>query len=156
MTEDIDSGPRNITLEAKLTQQSKERGLILPSYSREGDAGLDLRSVEELVIKSKERALVATGVQIAIPPGFVGLIRDRSGLAARFGIHTMAGVVDSNYRGEVKVVLLNTGDRDYPININDRIAQLIILPVAKVKIKKTESLSETNREDAGWGSSGKK
>lgn len=145
-----------ITLEVKLTNQAKERGLILPSYSREGDAGIDLRSVESLVIKPKGRALVGTGIQVAIPPGFMGLVRDRSGLAAEFGIHTMAGVVDSNYRGEVKVVLLNTGDQDYSIGINDRIAQLVILPVATAKIEETESLSRTNREDAGWGSTGKK
>ncbi len=145
----------DITLEVKQTEQAREAGLILPSYSREGDAGIDLRSVESLVIRPKARALVGAGLHVAIPAGFVGLIRDRSGLASQFGIHTMAGVVDSNYRGEVKVVLLNTGEQDYTVNINDRIAQLVILPVANAKIEGVESLSKTVRDEAGWGSTGR-
>lgn len=146
----------NIILEVKQTEQAGRVGLILPTYARDGDAGIDLRSVEKLMIRPKARALVGTGLHIAIPTGFMGLLKDRSGLASRFGIHTMAGVVDSNYRGEVKVVLLNTGGKDYIVNINDRIAQLIILPVASVKVEEVENLTKTERNEAGWGSTGKK
>jgi len=146
----------NITLEIRQTEQARQAGLTLPTYSREGDAGIDLRSVETLVIRPKARVTVGTGLHVAIPSGFMGLIRDRSGLASQFGIHTLAGVVDSNYRGEVKVVLLNTGDEDYIVNVNDRIAQLVILPVANAKIEQVESLSRTERNEAGWGSTGKR
>lgn len=144
-----------VKIQIRLTDLAKQKGLIIPSYARAGDAGIDLRSVSNLTIKPKQRSLVKTGIHMAIPPGLVGLIRDRSGLAHSYGIHVMAGVIDANYRGEIGVVLLNTGDQNYSIQINDRIAQLIILPVAVVEIEEVETLNNTNRAEGGWGSTGK-
>jgi dUTP pyrophosphatase len=143
-----------IKLEVKQTEEAKKRGIALPSYTQEGDAGIDLRSSQDLTIKPGERATVKTGIKVSIPPGFLGLIKDRSGLASGKGIHTLAGIIDANYRGEIRVVLLNTGKEDFRIQGNERIAQLLIIPVAKVDLKEVEELSKTERNEAGWGSTG--
>ena len=143
-----------IKLEVRQTEQAKKRGVTVPSYAKEGDAGIDLRSCEDLTIEPGKRAIVKTGIKIAIPPNFLGLIKDRSGLASRKGIHTLAGVIDANYRGEISVVLLNTGKEDFRIRTNERIAQLLIIPAAKVDLEEVEELSKTERDEAGWGSTG--
>jgi len=122
----------------------------------DGDAGVDLTSVEDLTLKAGERALVATGIAIAIPRGYGGFVQPRSGLAAKYGITltNAPGLIDSNYRGEIKIIVQNTGDSAFAIKTGDRIAQLVIMPVEKPEFTPVEELPETNRGDGGFGSSG--
>jgi len=143
-----------IKLKVERIKKAKNNKALLPSYTHEGDAGLDLRAAEDTLLKSGQRKLVPTGIKVAIPPGYVGLIKDRSGLAAKSGIHTLAGVVDSGYRGEVGVVLYNTSEKDFSVAGGERIAQLLIMPVAKVEVEETD-LDTTQRGEKGWGSSGR-
>jgi len=100
---------------------------IVPFKSRKGDAGLDLSSLKNYSIKPSEKILIETGICLEIPDGFVGLIWDRSGLAVKHSLHCLAGVIDSNYRGEIKVVLINLGNKTYEIKKGDRVAQLLII-----------------------------
>lgn len=129
---------------------------VAPSYAHEGDAGMDLFSKEEIVLKPGERKVIGTGIAMAIPIGHVGLIWDKSGLAAKYGLKTMAGVVDSGYRGEVGVVLHNLSDKEYLVEKNSKIAQMLIQPVHSNQVIEVEDLDETARGDGGWGSTGLK
>lgn len=136
-----------------------DREVEIPSYTRENDAAFDLRSSEELVLKAGERRTVKTGIKMAIPDGHVGLIWDRSGHAHKHGIHCLAGVIDSEYRGEVGVVMKNLGDSDFAIEKNMRIAQMLIQPVVTaslVAVDSEEELGDTNRGAGSFGSSGNK
>jgi len=133
-----------------------DKSVNLPSYAHEGDAGMDLYSAEELVLKPGERRTVKTGIKMAIPKGYVGLVWDKSGIASNHGIKTMAGVVDSGYRGEVCVVLKNLGDNDFKIEKNSKIAQMLIQPVESRKIVEVKELDETARGAGAWGSTGLK
>ena len=126
----------------------------MPFYAHEGDAAFDLRAAEEYVLKPGQKIIVKTGLKMAIPSGHVGLIWDRSGLAAKNGVHVLAGVVDSGYRGEVGVVLKNLGEDDIEITKNMRIAQMLIQPVVTAEIEETESLDESKRGEGGFGSTG--
>jgi dUTP pyrophosphatase len=128
-----------------------------PSYAHPGDAGFDLRSAADVLLPpGGGRALVPTGLRFAIPEGFVGLIWDRSGLAAREGIHCLAGVVDSGYRGEVKVVLVNLGPEPFAVERGMRIAQLLVQPVVRAELVRVESLENSRRGEGGFGSTGMK
>ena len=141
------------------------------SYSKEGDAAIDLRasgnfitdldnlSKKELTsdyyyLEPKERILIKTGIKVALPKGHYGHIKDRSGLAFKQGLHVLAGVIDENYREEIGIVLINLGNNAYKIMKNEKIAQMIIKEYKKVNITYVDELDETNRE-AGFGSSGK-
>jgi len=126
----------------------------LPRYSHKGDAGLDVFSALDCVLKAGEVRAVPTGIQMAIPKGFVGLIWDKSGLSLE-GVHRLAGVVDSGYRGEVKVVMANLQNKPFVIEKGMKIAQVLIQPVEKVEVLETEKLEETPRGQKGFGSSGK-
>ncbi len=122
-----------------------------------GDAGVDLRSVEHIVLKPQERAMVATGLAIALPEGYAGFVLPRSGLAAKHGISIVnaPGLIDSNYRGELKVVLVNTDpEESFSIEIGDRIAQLIVMPVPTISFEQVEELLDSQRGESGFGSSG--
>ena len=129
----------------------------LPTYAYEGDAGLDLRSAEDATLGPLERRLVSTGLAVAIPEGYAGFVQPRSGLALKEGL-SMAntpGLVDSHYRGELKVCAVNLDpDRELFISRGERIAQLVIQAVPSVKIVEAETLDETNRGAGGFGSSG--
>ena len=125
----------------------------LPDYATEGAAGADLRAAEALTLAPGARAAVATGISVEIPPGHVGLVWPRSGLAVRQGIDTLAGVIDSDYRGEVKVVLVNHGTEPVAIAAGDRIAQLLVQPVARVRFTRA-ALAPTGRGAGGFGSTG--
>ena len=130
---------------------------VVPEHAySDGDAGVDLASGETLTLREGERALVATGIAIAIPEGYGGFVQPRSGLAARHGITltNAPGLIDSNYRGEIKVILQNTGHADFEINAGDRIAQLVIMPVEHAEFVAVEELPETARNEGGFGSSG--
>ncbi|PJF38191.1 MAG: dUTP diphosphatase, partial [Phototrophicales bacterium] len=121
---------------------------ILPKYQREGDAALDIYADQSAVILPGKHAIISTGVAFALPPGHVGLIWDRGGMAANHVLHTMAGVVDENYRGELMIVMINLSDRAYQIEQGDRIAQMIIQPVVHVELEEADQLDETNRGEA--------
>lgn len=129
----------------------------LPSYAYEGDAGLDLRSAEDVVLKPFERRLVSTGLAIAIPDGYAGFVQPRSGLALREGL-SMAntpGLIDAHYRGELKVCAINLDpEREIHITKGERISQLVIQKVPRVSLMEVDSLDETDRGVGGFGSSG--
>ena len=127
----------------------------LPSYSTPNAAGLDLYAVESTVIEPKERATIPLGIAIAIPEGYYGRIAGRSGLASKLGIDVLGGVVDCDYRGEVKAVLYNTDKYPFQIVAGNRVAQMVIEKVATVMPEWAEELSDTARGTDGWGSSGK-
>jgi dUTP pyrophosphatase len=132
-------------------------GVPLPAYARQGDAGADLSAAEDVILGPGERALVRTGVAIALPAGYAAFVHPRSGLAARHGVTIVntPGTVDAGYRGEIKVTLLNT-DREQPVSFKrgDRIAQLIIQRVARAAFREVDELPGSARGDGGFGSTG--
>ena len=141
-----------MTLKLKVKKMTPDARL--PSYSHAGDAGMDLFSVVDEVIQPGDAKPIPTGIQMAIPPGRVGLIWDKSGISLR-GVHRLAGVVDSGYRGEVRVVMVNLGREPYVINKGMKIAQMLIQPVESVAVVETEELDETSRGEGGFGSTGR-
>jgi dUTP pyrophosphatase len=131
------------------------RGGSLPEYSSAGAAGADLRASEAVEIPPGTRAAVPTDVRLQIPPGHVGLVWPRSGLAVRHGIDTLAGVIDSDYRGEVRVVLVNHGEAPFRVAPGDRVAQLLIQRVERAAFVAVPTIEETSRGDGGFGSTGR-
>jgi dUTP pyrophosphatase len=138
----------------RLPFQMDAGGIEEPSYAHPGDAGFDLRAAAEHRIPAGGRAVVETGLRFAIPQGYVGLVWDRSGLAARHGIHCLAGVIDSGYRGEVKVVVQNLGEAEFVVERGMRIAQMLVQPVAAAELVRVESLENSSRGEGGFGSTG--
>lgn len=128
-----------------------------PSYAKAGDAGADLRSAVDLVVPAGERVLVPTGVGVALPLGYVGLVHPRSGLAAKSGVTVLnaPGTIDAGYRGEIQVILVNTSKQDFKIERGDRIAQLLVQRVEFAKFHRVSELPGTERGDSGFGSSGR-
>lgn len=129
---------------------------VLPAYAHPSDAGMDVRSVEELVIPAGKRALVHTGLVMALPPLYEAQVRPRSGLALKFGVTVLntPGTIDSGYRGEVGVILANFGDADFVIRKGDKIAQLVIAPVTQPEVCEIAEIDETDRGAGGFGSTG--
>jgi len=127
----------------------------LPEYASAGAAGADLRASEAVVIAPGERAAVATGVRLEIPAGHVGLVWPRSGLAVRHGIDTLAGVIDSDYRGELRVVLVNHGEQPFAIAAGDRVAQLLLQRVERARFVARAELLPSARGSGGFGSTGR-
>jgi dUTP pyrophosphatase len=132
-------------------------GLPLPAYATEGAAGMDVVAAETLMLAPGERCAVATGFAMAIPDGFEVQVRPRSGLALKHGITCLntPGTIDSDYRGEVKVILINLGQEPFEINRGDRIAQLVPAPVQRARLDEVVSLDETGRGLGGFGSTGR-
>ncbi|AFA48226.1 dUTP diphosphatase [Acetobacterium woodii] len=130
---------------------------VVPKYAHKGDAGMDLFSVEELLLKSGDSELIKTGISIELPENTEAQVRPRSGLALKHGITVLntPGTIDYEYRGEIGVILINHGKDDYQIQKGDRIAQLVVKPVLVVEIQEVTELSETTRSNSGFGSSGK-
>lgn len=129
----------------------------LPAYAHPGDAGADLVAAEAVRLAPGRRALVGTGVRIALPDGYVAFVVPRSGLAAKHGITIVnaPGTVDAGYRGEIKVSLLNTDlDEPYDVAVGDRIAQLIVMPVPRARFIPVDALPESVRGEGGFGSTG--
>lgn len=123
---------------------------------RLGDAGYDVYAVEEYVLMPMERALIETGLHLEIPLGYVGLVKDRSSVASA-GLHTMAGVIDASYRGEVKVLMINLSDAPYTVSTGQKIAQLIVMPIYAQSVDVVDTLddlTETARGAGGFGSTG--
>ena len=133
-------------------------GLPLPAYAHPGDAGADLRAAEEVVLPPGGRATVGTGLAVAVPDGYAAFVHPRSGLASRHGITLVnaPGTVDAGYRGEVKVVLLNTDPAEpFTVRRGDRIAQLVVQPVTRARFVDSDELPPTPRGDGGFGSTGR-
>jgi dUTP pyrophosphatase len=132
--------------------------LPLPSYATEGSAGMDLRAAVDVSqqLGPGERALIPTGLKLAIPPGFEGQVRMRSGLALNHGLAlpNAPGTIDSDYRGEVKVLVINLGDRPYTIERGARVAQLVIAPVQRVVVTPVDAVDTTERGAGGFGHTG--
>lgn len=131
--------------------------VTIPSYAYPGDAGMDLRAIEHVTLAPFERALVSTGLAVAIPEGYAGFVQPRSGLAIKQGVTVLntPGLIDSHYRGELKVALINLDPNNtFEVNSGDRIAQLVIQKVESVAWNVVDSLDETERGEGGFGSSG--
>ena len=128
----------------------------LPSYAHPSDAGMDVRSVDDLTIAPGKRALVHTGLVMLLPPMYEAQVRPRSGLALKSGVTVLntPGTIDSGYRGEVGVILANFGDADFPVKKGDKIAQIVIAPVTQPEIVETTEVDETDRGAGGFGSTG--
>ncbi|MDX1622459.1 MAG: dUTP diphosphatase [Gemmatimonadota bacterium] len=148
------SGARPIELPLRRVHDHE---LPLPSYATSGSAGLDLRAAVSARLQPGERTLVGTGFAIALPSGCEGQIRPRSGLAMEKGVTVLnaPGTIDADYRGEVKVLLVNLGDAPIEIEVGDRIAQLVVAPVGELRLVETEELPETVRGAGGFGSTGR-
>ncbi len=144
-------------IEIKLIRLPHGDGLPLPKYATEDAAGLDIASAEELTLEPGARHAFATGFAIEIPPGYEVQVRPRSGLAIRHGITCLntPGTIDSDYRGEVKVILINLGSEPFPVARGERIAQLVPAPVLRAQFSEETSLAETARGSGGFGSTGR-
>ena len=142
----------------KLKVQKIHNEAIIPNYAHQGDAGLDLYSVEEVKINPSETALITTGIKIELPPQTEAQVRPRSGLALKHGITVLntPGTIDEGYRGEVGVVLINHGKETFIVEKGMKIAQMVVKPVWYVEVDEVEELSETERAEGGFGSTGKR
>lgn len=131
-------------------------GLNKPSYQTEFSAGCDLVASEDVIIPSGEWRLVGTGLFLEIPCGFMGMVCPRSGLAAKHGITVLnaPGIIDADYRGEVKVILINHSSQEYSVKSGDRVAQIIFVPSPQAKLSQSEILGDTARGSGGFGSTG--
>lgn len=131
---------------------------VLPAYAHKSDAGMDVRSVADIVIPPGGRALVPTGLVAVIPPMHEIQVRPRSGLALKHGVTVLntPGTIDSGYRGEIGVILANFGDGDFQVAKGDKIAQLVFAPVAQPEIEETDDIDETDRGSGCFGSTGAK
>jgi dUTP pyrophosphatase len=143
---------RHELLQVKVKRLSD--GARLPAHATDWAAGADLCCAEAFTLQPGERRLVPSGMAIEIPPGYYGRVAPRSGLAVRHGIDTLAGIIDCDYRGELKVALINLGDQPVSLAAGDRIAQLIIERAARCNYIWSEELSETERGGGGFGSTG--
>ncbi|MFN7015997.1 MAG: dUTP diphosphatase [Fimbriimonadales bacterium] len=146
-------------LRVLITQEPDATDLPLPSYQTDGSAGVDLYAAvrEPVTLQPGERALIPTGIRIALPPGYEAQVRPRSGLAVRHGIGMVnaPGTIDSDYRGEVQVILVNLGQEPFTIRRGERIAQMVIAPVVRVEWERVDKLPPTSRGDGGFGHTGR-
>ena len=143
----------------KIQRTKGNDDLPLPKYMTSGASGMDLFSavVEPATILPKGFGMISLGIKIAVPEGFEAQIRPRSGLSAKYGIGLLnsPGTIDSDYRGEVKVILFNFGEKPFIVNRGDRIAQMVISPIVKAELTECDNLDETSRGDGGFGHTGK-
>jgi dUTP pyrophosphatase len=128
----------------------------VPEYKTNGSAGVDLKSIEDKIIYAGSTSLISTGLFIEIPEGYEGQIRPRSGLALKHGITLLnsPGTIDSDYRGEIKIIVTNLGKADFSVKKGDRIAQMVFTPVVKAKFEIVDELTDTERSDGGFGHTG--
>jgi dUTP pyrophosphatase len=143
-------------VDIRVQRLDHDAGLPLPAYATSGAAGMDITAAESLTLRPGKRHAVATGFAFAIPDGYEVQVRPRSGLALKHGITCLntPGTIDSDYRGEVKVILANLGDEDFVINTGDRIAQIVVAPVTQGIMFEVEALDDTDRGTGGFGSTG--
>ena len=144
----------------KILIKKTNKEVITPKYKTDGSSGVDLSAFldKEVVIKPNSSELIPTGLQVAIPEELEIQIRPRSGLAAKesIGVLNSPGTIDSDYRGELKIILFNHGKEDFIINNGDRIAQMVLVPILKMEFEEVDSLPDTVRGQGGFGSTGKK
>ena len=142
----------------KISRDDKAKELPLPNYETRGAAGVDLRASEKVLLLPGERAAIPTGLRVEIPEGFEAQVRPRSGLAIKNGVTILnsPGTIDSDYRGEIKIIIINHGIDPFTIEAGDRIAQLVFAPVVRVSWSEDDDLGSTKRGDGGFGSSGSK
>ena len=145
-----------MTFDLNVLIQRLDPGLPIPQRERPGDAGFDIYSRQDHVIRPGERVLIATGLAVALPNGFVALVHPRSGLAAKHGFTLVnaPGTIDAGYRGEISVIGLNTGSSDFSVKRGDRIAQLVFLELPHVVIHEVTELPQSVRSSEGFGSTG--
>ena len=147
------------TITVPLVRLAHAEGLTLPAYASPGSAGVALRAAvaARMVVAPGKRAQVPTGLILELPQGWEGQVRPRSGLALKHGVTLLntPGTIDSDYRGEVKVILVNLGEDDFSIERGDRIAQLVVAPVSQVSFSEVDSLASTDRGEGGFGSTGR-
>ncbi|MFC1691566.1 dUTP diphosphatase [Nanoarchaeota archaeon] len=127
-----------------------------PAYAHPGDAGMDIYASEDTLVAPGETKVVKTGISMAVPDGFVALVWDKSGHAAKKSIKTMAGVIDSGYRGEVGIVMVNLGKENFEIAKNTKVAQILIQKIESPQVVEVDDLEETSRGEGGFGSTGLK
>ena len=143
----------------KILIKKLQKNILVPEYKTEGSSGLDLLACidNQIQLKPREKELIPTGIAVAIPNDFEIQIRPRSGLAAKNGITVLntPGTIDADYRGEIKVILINLSDKIFTINKNDRIAQMVICPIIKGILEEVDELPKTIRGSGGFGSTGK-
>jgi len=142
----------NDQLKVKLMKEDAK----LPQYANPGDAGLDLFSIEEKIIKPGEFELIATGICLELPSGTEAQVRPRSGLALKYGVTVLnsPGTIDEGYRGEVKVMLINHGKKEFKVEKHMRIAQMVVAPVTKMNVIEVKEISNSVRGEGGFGSTG--
>jgi dUTP pyrophosphatase len=151
----------DMTVTIRVAPLSHFEGLALPAYETADAAGMDLRAAvpddQPMTLKPGERAMVPTGLTIALPAGHEAQVRPRSGLAAKFGITCLnsPGTIDADYRGEVKVILINLGQETFVVKRGERIAQMVIAPVTRAELSVVATLDETQRGAGGFGSTGR-
>jgi len=143
-----------MTLNVRIRRENEN--IPLPEYATAQAAGMDLRASEDLVLEPGQIAGVGTGLYIELPDGYEAQIRPRSGLALKHGISVpnAPGTIDADYRGEIRVILVNLSGRPFPIHAGDRIAQMVVAPVTRIGWQLSETLNETSRQDGGFGSTG--
>ena len=146
-------------VKVKFKRLKDGKGVDVPKYQSDGAAAFDLHSAvsERTVVKPGEIKLIPTGFHIEVPEGFVGEVSPRSGLGAKFGISIVnsPGIIDSDYRGEIMIIMVNHGKEDFVVNRNDRVAQMKIMPYEHVDIEEVDELSESERGANGFGSTGR-
>ena len=145
----------------KIFKESNRETIKLPQYQTPGSSGLDLvanleQDTEQIIIKPNKWEIIPTGITVELPDGFEAQIRPRSGLAYKYGVTVLnsPGTIDSDYRGEIKIILINHGHEDFIVKNGDRIAQMIISKYEQVELEEIEFLTETSRNDGGFGSTG--
>lgn len=150
-------GDTALTEPVRVAIQRLDPGVPLPAYAHEGDAGLDLAAAETVHLAPGERALVSTGVAVALPPGCAGLVVPRSGLAWRHGVTVLnaPGLIDAGYRGELKVLLANLGQEPVTFERGERIVQLVVVQVVPVRLDPVAELPPSQRGPGGFGSTGR-
>jgi dUTP pyrophosphatase len=148
--------PSNDAVPVRIRRLEHGEGLDLPKYATDGAAGMDVLAAEDVTLAPGTRHAVATGLAVAIPPGYEIQVRPRSGLALKHGISVpnAPGTIDSDYRGELKIILINHGAEPFPIRRGDRVAQLVLAPVTQARWEEVEELDATARGEGGFGSTG--
>jgi dUTP pyrophosphatase len=148
--------PKSPPVEVRVKRMPNGAGLPLPEYASKGAAGMDICSAESVILRMGKRLAVATGFAFAIPKGYEVQVRPRSGLALKHGVTCLntPGTIDSDYRGEVKVILANLGDDDFLIEKGDRIAQIVVAPVQHAAMVEVDEIEDTARGAGGFGSTG--
>ncbi len=139
----------------KIQIKRLDKELPIPTHAYEGDAGVDLYSAITITIQPNQRVVIPTGVQLAFEKGYVALVWDKGGLAAKHGLTNLAGVIDANYRGEYKIVILNTNDSPYTITKGDKVAQVVFQKHETAEFEEVDELSQSVRNENRFGSSGK-